>query len=333
LLRTPVAAMRTNLSASDRVILLLALIPYLQDHGPTPITQLATTFEVEPKVLRGLAEFLGTAGVPGETQTYQHEDLFDIDWNALEYADVLSLVKVVAVDDTPRFSATETAALIAGLHVLASMLPDDDTAFARSAADKLAGVVDEEFDAEPFVVSVSNESLDPCISVLAGAISRAMRVSFTYRDASGRESVRTVEPLHLSQNVQFWYLRGFCLDRGDERSFRLDRMTRVHALAEQADHRESASKVGDTPDSSMWTGSQIALRVRQRALASLAGYGAEIVGSDADGWTKVQIEVAHTDTAAYLAAMVPGEIFVESPHSARLGVAAWAERALAQYDE
>src|SRR5690606_8932644 len=82
--------------------------------------------------------FLGTAGVPGETHTYQPEDLFDIDWDAFEQDDIVSLTQTVAIEETPRFSASEYAALIAGLHALQDVLPEADRAVAATTAAKLA---------------------------------------------------------------------------------------------------------------------------------------------------------------------------------------------------
>src|SRR5690606_22997149 len=96
---------------------------YLNETGPTSISDLAETFAVEASLLRRLVKFLGVAGVPGETRTYQHEDLFDIDWQALEQDDVVHLTHTVALDDTPRFSSSETAVLIAGLHAVQELLP------------------------------------------------------------------------------------------------------------------------------------------------------------------------------------------------------------------
>lgn len=334
--------MRASLTAPNRVILLLSLVSYLQESGPTPIVELAETFDVEPKVLRALAEFLGTAGVPGETQTYQHEDLFDIDWYALEHDDVLSLVHAVAIDDTPRFAASEVAVMLAGLHVLAPMLPESDAVAARSAAEKLGG----EDCSEHAVISVSDESTDPQVAVIAGAIANGVRVQFDYRDARGDETTRTVEPLVLHQRGVYWYLRGYCLDRGEERSFRLDRMMRAQALSEASERRSAPGVSFEPPNATVWSGTPVTLRVRERALPSLAGYGAEVVeaageaandaalAGDASGcWVRVVVELAHVDTAARIAASVPGDIIVEAPAEARAAVASWAEQALAQYDD
>ncbi|MFC7765349.1 hypothetical protein [Leucobacter soli] len=46
-------------------MLLLSLIPYLMEHGDTPLAELARTFDIDAEALRALIEFLGTAGVPG----------------------------------------------------------------------------------------------------------------------------------------------------------------------------------------------------------------------------------------------------------------------------
>lgn len=334
--------MPISMTAPSRVVLLLSLISYLQDRGPTPILELADTFGVEPKVLRGLAEFLGTAGVPGETQTYQHEDLFDIDWYSLEHEDILSLVRVVAIDDTPRFAASETAVLLAGLHVIAPMLPEADAAAARSAAEKLGG----EESGELAVISLSRERVDQQVEAVARAITGNLRLGFDYRDAGGGASARVVEPLVLSQSGEFWYLRGFCLDRDEERSFRLDRMSRVNVLDVVAQRRPSRSQIEGVTERGEWTGTKVTLRVRTRVLPRLAGYGVEVFEADApaprdlpdlalvpDGWVRASVELAHVNTAPVLAAIAPGDIIVEAPAAARDAVTSWAQQALAQYDD
>ena len=52
-------------------------------------------------------ELIAVSGVPGDTDSYQHGDLFDIDWDAFEEHDEIVLTNLVAIDDSPRFSARE----------------------------------------------------------------------------------------------------------------------------------------------------------------------------------------------------------------------------------
>lgn len=56
------------------------------------------------------------------------------------------------------------------------------------------------------------------------SIAEKKYISFDYIDKKGLQSIRTVEPyqLHFSENS--WYMKGFCLQRQDYRTFKLARM-------------------------------------------------------------------------------------------------------------
>lgn len=59
-----------------------------------------------------------------------------------------------------------------------------------------------------------------------------VRVNFEYRDGQGRGSRRGVEPAQLVTVARRWYLACYDLDRGDWRTFRLDRISAVQATRE-----------------------------------------------------------------------------------------------------
>ncbi len=325
--------MRSQLQTPDRVVLLLALVPYLREHGPTPVNELAETFDVEPALLRKLVRFLGTAGVPGETQSYQHEDLFDIDWTALEDEDLVSLTHVVAVDDTPRFSAAERAALIAGLQMLTGMLPTEERERAERTAAKLAGAFGDT--APPSALSVTADPQDARVPLLVGAIGNGHRVAFAYRDARGSESARSVEPLQLRQSSGAWYLRAFCLERGEERTFRIDRMRDLRELDEAAARPASAApatrfSAGAASGPAAQRGR---IRVRLDAAPRLADFGLETGPVGRDGWADATVDLWYPGTAVALVQAAPGAVEIVSPESARAAVRAWAEQALGLYDD
>lgn len=331
----------------DRVLLLLALVPYLREHGAVSVTELAATFDVTPKLLRELVRFLGTAGVPGETMSYQHEDLFDIDWDALERFDEVSLTRTVAVEEAPRFAPAETAALVAGLHALTAVLPPQDAELARATAAKLGAALGA--GATP-AVSVSVDPEDPRIPVLVTAIDTQRSVRFVYRDASGVETQRTVDPVALTQGGGGWYLRAFCLDRNAERTFRVDQIAEL-TLSELSRTVRTTQSLGSPPRASdpdpeagpksrvtpapvsVAPVTGITLRVTSRALPRLSGFAPEIVSESADGGVIVRVDAWHRDTAINLVQLAPGEISIESPAAAREAVRVWAERALAAYGE
>lgn len=319
--------MRKSVLAPDRVLLLLSLVPYLREHGPTTVTELAEAFDVSPTLLRTLVRFLGTAGVPGETLTYQDEDLFDIDWDALECDDLVSLTRTVAVDDAPRFAPAETAALIAGLQALTSVLPADYAELARSTAVKLGsalGVSEKQAS-----LTVTADAEDPRVAILIAAVDQGSVLGFDYRDAAGDHSSRTVDPISLSQESGTWYLRGYCHDRQAERTFRLDHMSGIVASETPAMHR-SESVTGEPPLTEN-TLSVIA-RLPASALPLILGFSPEILDEDPSGLVRVKIEAWHERAAIQLVQRAPGSIVIEAPESARQAVRAWVARALASYD-
>jgi predicted DNA-binding transcriptional regulator YafY len=65
------------------------------------------------------------------------------------------------------------------------------------------------------------------VALLARAARAFHEVRFDYAAASGEETSRRAEPYRLVATTSRWYLLAWDLDRGDWRSFRLDRMSEV----------------------------------------------------------------------------------------------------------
>ncbi|QAB17948.1 WYL domain-containing protein [Leucobacter muris] len=309
--------MRKRVLAPDRVLLLLSLIPYLREHGPTPVPQLAAAFDVAPELLRALVRFLGTAGVPGETLSYQHEDLFDIDWDALERDDVVSLTHTVAVDDAPRFAPSETAAIIAGLQALTPMLGEADARLAQRTAARLGAALG----AGAPALSVTADPQDPRIPLIVSAIEARRALAFEYRDAAGRTSSRTADPIALTQHAGSWYLRAHCRDRRAERSFRVEQMSEARVLQLPAEQHEASGEEARTAFDLVAT-------LPAHLLPRIRGFDPEAIEEDADGRVRVRVEAWHEGAAIRLVQAAPGDVVIESPRHAREAVRAWAERAL-----
>lgn len=314
-----------SLLAPDRVALLLALIPYLRENGPTPVVEVARDFQVTPDLLRQLVVFLGTAGVPGETLSYQHEDLFDIDWDALERDDLVSLTQVVAIDEIPRFAPVESAALVAGLQGLLPVLPEDQAEIARSTALKLGTALGTP---PGTAISITDDPEDPQISVLIAALADDEAVTFEYRPAHGAPGSRVVDPWALSQSGHVWYLRGFCRDRESERLFRVDRMRRARASGPRERLPEQPA-AGSHHDSHL----EIIAVIPVTHLEMISGFSPEIVEELADERVRVRIDAWHDETAVRLVQMSRKTAVIEAPAAARAAVREWAHMALAHYED
>lgn len=330
--------MREKITSPDRVVILLSLVPYLLKHGETTLRDLSSAFGVSESVMRELVEFLGTAGAPGETHTYQDEDLFDIDWAALEEDGIVRLIRAVVIDDVPRFSELERAALIAGLQAVTPLLPESLQETARSAGSKLARFEVAAGDSRATsVFSASDVVTDRRLADLVSFIKASAILAFTYRDLRGVQSSRKVHPKSLIQSGTGWYLRAYCFDREAERTFAIDRISDLVTVGEtavgDAHHEGANTRLTDAPsiapeEANIWA----QVRLRENALHRVRSFSPTISGTPSDGWVRAKVKLSHPGAAVKLVQAAPGEIIVESPVSARHAVAAWAERALAQYD-
>lgn len=89
--------------------------------------------------------------------------------------------------------------------------------------------------------------IDPALlTALAAACRRHQRVRMRYRDFSGAESVRVIEPYRLVTGGYRWYLMAFDAGRDDWRTFRVDRISEPEATGRfvPRDPPDPASFVG-----------------------------------------------------------------------------------------
>jgi len=107
-------------TASDNLLLLLALVPFVLDKKEVSVAEAASQFgRSEDDIIRAV-ELIACSGIPGDNQAYSHLDLFDIDWDLFEQQRRITFWNTVALDHRPRFSAREASALLAGLQYLAT---------------------------------------------------------------------------------------------------------------------------------------------------------------------------------------------------------------------
>jgi predicted DNA-binding transcriptional regulator YafY len=72
----------------------------------------------------------------------------------------------------------------------------------------------------------SAPAVDPAaLTTVALACRDAERLRFTYTDAGGHHTERLVEPFRLVPSGRRWYLVAYDVERGDWRSFRMDRLS------------------------------------------------------------------------------------------------------------
>lgn len=316
------------MQARDKLTFLLSLVPFLMDHDRISVQDVARHFQVSDEHIRSAVRLIAISGIPGETNAYQPDDLFDIAWDDFEDNDQIVLTHLVAIDDSPRFSAREAAALIAGLQYL-SALPEHAN---RAAISSLMMKLAHGASGMPSQVALEAPQADAALPLLREAIATGRQVDIDYLNARGEHERRRVDPLRLESVDADWYLRGWCHLRQALRTFRLDRIDNpVITEDEVSSHREDVV-LGDTLFESSADDIEVTLALEPSALPLLADYATQDAAPvEVDGRLHTTIRVSHLHGLKRLVNGMPGVVTVVAPASARAAVSAWAEAGAAKY--
>lgn len=156
------------------------------------------------------------------------------------------------------------------------------------------------------------------------------RIAFEYTAADGAATSRRVEPRQLVSLGRRWYLVAYDLDRGDWRSFRLDRMRRATGTGMRFRQRELPG--GDAAE---FVEKGIRGRTAVKATAELAapaekvrqaiGRWAEVVEVDADR-CRVEIDADSMDWAVIAVGVSGGRLISASPPEFAGMLRDWSDR-------
>lgn len=324
------------LQARDKLAFLLALVPYLMDHDRVTVAEAADHFGVSPQQIRDAVNLIAVSGVPGETDAYQHEDLFDIDWDAFEQDDEIVLTNRVAIDDAPRLSAREAAALIAGLQYLSALPENAD----RSSIASLMGKLSHGASGAPSQVGIedieSRASVAPTLTLIRESVERGVQLEFDYLNSRGERERRRVDPLRVESIDADWYLRGWCHLRQAVRTFRLDRIASPVVTEAPIEHRAGDVRLPETLFEGSPDDLEVTIDVAPSALPLIADYipdGARTRPvTDAPGSPlRTTVRVSHFHGLKRLIASLPGVVTVVAPADARRAVAEWAAAGANRY--
>ena len=317
------------MAAGEKLTFLLSLVPFLIERERVSVTETAEHFGVGAEQIRDAVRLIAVSGVPGQTNSYQYEDLFDIAWNDFEVNDQIVLTNQVALDDSPRFSAREAAALIAGLQYLSALPENAD----RSAVASLMTKLSRGASASPSPLAVEGNESDTTLALIRQSVAEGVQLEFDYLGARGVRERRRLDPLRVESMDADWYLRGWDHLRGAVRTFRLDRIADPSVTSEPVSHRAADIALPD----SLFENSDddlVVVDVTNSAAALLADYipdGAE--RTEVDGRVRTTLRVSHYHGLKRLMASMPGVATVVDPPEARRVVAEWAAAGAARYEE
>ena len=318
--------------ASDNLMLLLSLVPYVLDRHEVSVEEAAAHFQRTDTDIVRAVELIACAGVPGDSRAYSHLDLFDIDWDLFESERRITFWNTVALDQKPQFSAKEASALIAGLQYLAvhpayAGRTDVQELTQKLRAGSASGANDR--------LRVVNSAAEQRLEALGQAIDSGMSVTMTYHNKRGESRERRIDPLRLESRDHLWYIRAYCHTRNALRTFRVDHMDNVVVGPIAQDRHEGAeASFAHSLFEPSANDVMVTLECASEALPLIADYLPRGFKAPA-GATTVTLDVpfAHYGSLTRFVAGFPGVVKVLGPESAIAAVRKFAETALAAYQE
>ncbi|GAA1950234.1 WYL domain-containing protein [Microbacterium deminutum] len=316
---------RRPLLATDRAALMLQLVPYLIGKGEVSILEAADEFDVTPEQMRSMVEKLTVIGLPGDGGYWQMaNELFDIDWDLLDERDIIVITNSVGLERSPKLTAREAAALLAGLQLARTIPGVGDTELFSGLLAKLARGASS----TPADVIVAPGPVDAVRDTVAAALQRQVAVSFTYKAPDAPPTTRTVDPVKVHIADGQWYLQGWCHLRQAMRTFHLDRVSDLELTGTPITHGQDPVPGWFDADAG-----DVVARIRFPAsVAPLLGdYLERATIETSDDPLVAAMRVADELSLRRLAARRGGDVEILEPAGARRAAADWAEAGLAQY--
>ncbi|MGZ0710927.1 helix-turn-helix transcriptional regulator (plasmid) [Coraliomargarita sp. W4R53] len=313
------------LIATDRAALMLQLVPYLVGQGEVSVDEAAREFDVSADAMRAMVQKLTVIGRPGDGGFWQMpNDLFDIDWSLLEEQDRIVLTNTVGLERSPKLTAREAAALLAGLQLARSIPGISDSEVFTGLLSKLARGAS----GTPVDVIVAPGPVDAVRDVVASALRAKVAVSFTYKAPDAAATTRTVDPTKVQIANGQWYLQGWCHLRQAMRTFHLERVSDLELTDIATTHTgESAMAWFDPADEDLTA----TVRFSESVAPLLGEYLDRASVESTNGISTATMRVADELSLRRLASRRAGAVEIVRPEGARRAAAEWAEAGLAQY--
>jgi predicted DNA-binding transcriptional regulator YafY len=218
---------------------MLALLSTLQDGRSWSGADLASRLGTSPRTLRRDVDRLRELGYPVQARPGPGGHYQLVAGTAMP---------PLLLDDD------EAVAIAVGLRLAAGSRTqiDDEAGAASRALRKLEQVLPARLRRKVTALHRATETAPDAgvavstrlLSLVGTAAEQHERLVFDYRSRDGEQTGRRVEPYRQVLAGRRWYLLGWDLDRGDWRTFRLDRVTGARTTGERFTPRELPAESG-----------------------------------------------------------------------------------------
>lgn len=210
---------QSRLDDSDRYNLMLALTGLLVQGDEYEVSELAQRFEVSNEEIIKAVKNIGYL----DMAHFENTDRYEVDYDALEEGFVsISYNLENVVENVPRLSSRQASALAAGLVYLSSLpgLAENEEILELQS---ILATGDSRGSAPEVIVKPGSKDAD--LVIIRQSIKLGRAITCDYLNLKGEMRIgRTIEPLRIDLRGELIYLKGWCPENSDVRSFRVDRM-------------------------------------------------------------------------------------------------------------
>ena len=313
-------------NGEDRYNFLLALVGYLGHREEVAFEEVSAHFNLESeyilKALKSLNEATAQVGGFEEWPFYVDLDLLD--------EGIVSLTSAEVIDDVPRLSTRQAAAISTGLSYLASIPEFAGSADIQILIKKISEGSSLGTNA---VLSIAPGSVEAGVETLRQAIISNRAISCEYINRKQEKTVREIEPLRIDLTGGVWYLRGYCPINQGVRNFLIEHMRAIEILDKEIS--DVATKVGAIEDATYvaeLTDTTVTIEVSPEAYRLISDFQAVSEPKDlGSGTIRTEIKVGHLPNLGRLIAKYGGAARVIAPQEARDIVRNYALAALGEH--
>ena len=219
---------------------LIAILTALLQRERIRATTLASMFEVSVRTIYRDIESLEQAGIPIVTHTGVNGGISIIDQYKI---------------DKKLFTNEDISTLLTSLYSVSGSIPN---AKLNQTLEKIKGLIPSDYShaieltSKQLYIDLAPWSNNPRVSnafvQIQEALSKSKLIRFEYTVRHGKIGERTAEPHQLVLKENNWYLKAFCLQRQDFRTFKLRRMENIVVLSQSFEPRAFETGMTDFKD-------------------------------------------------------------------------------------
>jgi proteasome accessory factor C len=315
-----------RLDDSDRYNLMLALTGLLVQGDDYEVQELAQRFEVSNEEIVKAVKNIGFM----DMAHFENPDRYVVDYDALEEGYVRISYNIDnVVEDVPRLSSRQASALAAGLVYLSSLpgLAENEEILELQA---ILATGDSRGNTPEIIVQPGSKDAD--LLTIRQAIKLSRAISCDYLNLKGEMRIgRMIEPLRIDLRGELIYLKGWCPENNDVRSFRVDRMRNASITNSPISKQALSAELDDQVYHSSETDTLVTIEVNPEAYSLMVDFRPVEEPESVSQYVKrFKILVGDVRNLGRIVSRFGGAARVVAPDSAKVAVREFALKAIGE---